>query len=81
MNGGRLSNDETFLQGVAELRAQLDAPQPDAALAQRALNRIALRFPEEGEQLAELWQAPERAACAAFLTEIETLHQRAGDED
>ncbi|MGH9417411.1 MAG: hypothetical protein ACRD01_12365 [Terriglobales bacterium] len=81
MNGGRLSNDATFLLGVAELRTQLDAPQPDAALAQRAITRIALRFPEEGEQLAQLWLSPERPACAALLTEIEALHQLAGAED
>jgi hypothetical protein len=74
MNGGRLSNDETFLQGVGELRAQLAAPAPDAAAADRALARIAVRFPEEAEELVDLWRAADRPGCTRLLEEVVERH-------
>jgi len=80
MNGGRLSNDETFLLGVAELRAQLQAAAPDGEAALRALARIAVRYPEEAEQLGDLWRGPQPLACAALLAQVETQHQ-AENED
>ncbi|HET9784680.1 MAG TPA: hypothetical protein VFP94_06965 [Terriglobales bacterium] len=82
MNGGRLSNDETFLQGVGELRAQLTAPAPDAAAADRALARIAVRFPEEAEQLQELWRAANRPGCTHLLETVVGMHaDESAEED
>ncbi|HUX66534.1 MAG TPA: hypothetical protein VMV31_03505 [Terriglobales bacterium] len=80
MNGGRLSNDETFLLGVAELRTQLQSAAPDGEAAQRALARIAVRYPEEAEHLGELWSGPQAQACAALLARVEAQHQ-AENED
>lgn len=74
MNGGRLSNDETFLQGVVELRAQLAASAPDAAAADRALARIAVRFPEEAERLEDLWRAADHPACTRLLETVVGMH-------
>ncbi|HEY8056850.1 MAG TPA: hypothetical protein VIE13_13170 [Terriglobales bacterium] len=74
MNGGRLSNDETFLLGVEELRTQLSAAAPDIAAAERALARIAVRFPEEADQLSGLWRQPDHALCARRLDEVVEQH-------
>jgi hypothetical protein len=65
MNGGRLSDDETFCLGVDELRAQLRAPAADAAATQRALARIGMRYPEAAEELEAAW--PHREEAAALL--------------
>jgi hypothetical protein len=65
VNGGRLSDDETFCLGVEELRAQLRAPTPDPAAAQRALARIGMRYPEAVEELEAAW--PQTAETAALL--------------
>jgi len=87
MNGGRLSNDETFLLGMGELRGQLNAPAPNQEVAERALNRIAVRYPEEAEQLRGLWLAPspERGevvdAMLQSLDSIEAQHRAESDED
>ena len=73
MNGGRLSNDEAFLQGVEEFRQELDAGAPDADAAERALARIAIRYPEEAETLRELW--PEHPAdCQHQLRALVAQH-------
>lgn len=79
MNGGRLSNDETFLLGANELRAQLHAPAPDTAAAERALTRIGVRFPEEAEQLTALWRGGQRIACEDLLRDV--LAQHAADSE
>lgn len=79
MNGGRLSNDEAFLLGMTELRAQLDAAKPDSGTAERALARIAVRFPEEAEELGALWRTPHQAGCAALLSHLENLHAKDDD--
>ncbi|MGH9467580.1 MAG: hypothetical protein ACRD1Y_09515 [Terriglobales bacterium] len=80
MNGGRLSNDETFLLGVEELRAQLGAPAPDAAAAERALARIAVRFPDEAEQLGEFWRGAQHPRCEALLRDVVAQHAAEGEE-
>lgn len=80
VNGGRLSNDETFLLGVDELQAQLQATAPDAAAAERALARIAVRFPEEAEQLTVLWRGDQRTECEDLLREVLVQHS-ADSED
>ncbi|TAN23805.1 MAG: hypothetical protein EPN33_03025 [Acidobacteria bacterium] len=79
MNGGRLSNDETFLLGADELRVQLHALAPDAAAAERALARIGVRFPEEAEQLTGFWLGGQRAACEDLLRVV--LAQHAADSE
>ncbi|HEY7839408.1 MAG TPA: hypothetical protein VIC54_12505 [Terriglobales bacterium] len=84
MNGGRLSNDETFLLGIGELRGQLNTPAPNKEVAERALNRIAVRYPEEAEQLRGLWLAAsaERGeALDSMLDSIEAQHRAESDED
>ncbi|MGH9475935.1 MAG: hypothetical protein ACRD1C_06350 [Terriglobales bacterium] len=80
MNGGRLSNDETFLLGVEELRTQLGAALPDGAAAERALARIGVRFPEEAERLGKYWQTAQRVQCEDLLGEVIAQH-RAESED
>ncbi|MGH9487451.1 MAG: hypothetical protein ACRD04_07655 [Terriglobales bacterium] len=80
MNGGRLSNDETFLLGVAELRTQLAAPVADAAAAERALARIGVRFPEQAEQLSALWLAAQKGQCESLLSEVMAEHQADSEE-
>lgn len=74
MNGGRLSNDETFLLGVSELRAQLQASAPDSAAAELALTRIGVRFPEEAEQLTALWRGGQRTGCEDLLRDVVAQH-------
>ena len=51
LNGSRLSDDEAFRQGMRQLRAELRAAAPDTAAVQRALRQIAVRYPEEAEEL------------------------------
>jgi len=80
MNGSRLSNDESFLLGVAELRTQLASPEPDLDAAERALTRIAMRYPEEAEELATRWRGPLRPECATLLRGIEEIHRSDADE-
>ncbi|HVB39274.1 MAG TPA: hypothetical protein VNE83_00095 [Terriglobales bacterium] len=80
MNGGRLSNDETFLLGVGELRGQLNSPAPNQEVAERALNRIAVRYPEEAEQLRGLWLTAS-AKRDEVLDAIEAQHRAESDED
>ena len=78
MNGGRLSNDEAFLQGVKELRQQLGAREPDAGAVDRALARIAIRYPEEAETLRELW-SNRLGDCGEQLSTL--VEQHAADND
>ncbi|MGH9413784.1 MAG: hypothetical protein ACRD0Y_08585 [Terriglobales bacterium] len=80
MNGGRLSNDETFLLGVEELRAQMCTASPDAAAAERALARIGIRYPEEAEQLATFWRDTQIDRCEQLLGEVVAQHT-ADNED
>ncbi len=65
MNGGRLSDDETFCLGVEELRTQLDAGTADAEATQRAIARIGMRYPEAAEELTAAW--PRRAEASVLL--------------
>jgi hypothetical protein len=81
MNGGRLSNDETFLQGLGDLRAQLASPQPDADATERAFTRIGIRYPEEAEQLRAQWRHDgSTESLAAELLALEDQH-RSDSED
>jgi len=79
MNGGRLSNDAAFLIGVEELKAQLAADAPDAQAAERALTRILIRYPEEGEALAASWRRSESAVCTQLLADLEQQHAEEND--
>lgn len=84
MNGGRLSNDETFLLGVGELRGLLADPQPDADATERAITRIGLRYPEEAEHLREQWHSAgtrQTTAMLAGLQAIEAQHHADSEED
>ena len=63
MNGGRLSDDETFCLGVDELRAQMRAAAADPAATQRAMARIGMRYPEAAEELEAAWPRPKEAAA------------------
>lgn len=71
MNGGRLSDDEATAQGLAMVRAQvadgIGAAEPPA----QALRMIAMRYPDEAEQLEADWRAGRTAEVAAELGEIE----------
>ncbi|MGH9394136.1 MAG: hypothetical protein ACRD1E_08205, partial [Terriglobales bacterium] len=63
-----------FLQGVAELRALLAAAEPDPLAAERALTRIAVRFPDQAEQLVSSWGRADRTDCEAQLAGMERLY-------
>ena len=79
MNGGRLSNDEAFLVGVDELKRQLAAAEPDGTAVERALTRIAVRYPEEAESLRELWRRP-GAECTRRLDAMVAQHAAENDD-
>lgn len=79
MNGGRLSNDEVFLLGMEELRRQLASAHPDREAAQHALTRVALRFPDEAEELRAKWPEPE--ACRALLDRMAEQHRLDSDAE
>ncbi len=78
MNGGRLSDDETFCLGVEELRAQLGAAVGDAEAVQRAIARIGMRYPEAAEELTAAWRQPTEAA--ALLDAWEGRHAEESGE-
>ena len=79
MNGGRLSDDEVFLLGMEELRRQLASARPDTDAAQQALTRVALRFPDEAEELRAKW--PQAEACRVLLDSIAEQHRLDSDAD
>ncbi len=82
MNGGRLSNDETFLLGLADLRSQLAAARPDTDATERAFTRIGIRYPEEAEQLRAQWrQGAAAESLNAELLALEDQHRSDSDED
>lgn len=82
MNGGRLSNDETFYLGLSELKRQMAAPTPDEEVADRALARIAIRYPEEAEQLRECWGERQLEHLQRLLAAVEAQHaQESQDSD
>lgn len=76
MNGGRLSDDEAFLLGAGELRALLQAATPDLGAVERALTRIGVRYPDEAEQLRQLWKENHRRvpSLAGILAGLEAQY-------
>ncbi|HZT72876.1 MAG TPA: hypothetical protein VE996_04425 [Terriglobales bacterium] len=83
MNGGRLSDDEAMLQGLRQVRAALAGEAP-AEPPHQALRMIAMRFPEEAENITALWmRAPSghRQEIETLLAEIERQHAEDSAED
>ncbi|HXE31465.1 MAG TPA: hypothetical protein VN515_06660 [Terriglobales bacterium] len=78
MNGGRLSDDEAFLLGLGELRAQLQEAVPPPAGP--ALTRIAMRYPEEAEALESALAGADLPRARRLLADLEAQH-RADAED
>lgn len=86
MNGGRLSDDEAFFLGVRQLREQLAGEaKSDACLL--PLRMIAVRYPEEAEQMQILIEeadgvvaGPTRVRLEAMLQQVEQQYQEDFEE-
>lgn len=81
MNGGRLSDDEAFFLGIRQFREELAGPaRVDAC--ERPLRMIAVRYPEEAEEMQALLHEsdgtlalPERERLETMLQKIEQQYQ------
>lgn len=71
MNGGRLSDDEAMVQGMAMLRAQMAALGAGAEPPAQALRMIAMRYPEEAERIETAWRQGQATTVTAVLGEVE----------
>lgn len=81
MNGGRLSDDEAFFLGIRQFREQLTR-EVKAEAFERPLRMIAVRYPEEAEQIQSLLDEttgsiapPVRERLEAMLQQIEQQYQ------
>lgn len=81
MNGGRLSDDEAFFLGIRQFREQL-AQESKADAFERPLRMIAVRYPEEAEQMQSLLDEnagpiaqPTREQLEAMLQQVEQQYQ------
>jgi hypothetical protein len=71
MNGGRLSDDEAMVQGMALLRAQMASLGAGAEPPAQALRMIAMRYPEEAERIEAAWRQGQATTVTAVLGEVE----------
>lgn len=72
MNGGRLSDDEAFFLGIRQFRQELDGGG-HADVLQRSLRMIAVRYPEEAEQMQAILEASEGAVSAGDRQRFEEI--------
>lgn len=75
MNGGRLSDEEAMAQGLQQVRARLAESTVGDGPPLQALRMIAMRFPEEAEELEALWetivQSDHRERIELLLARVE----------
>ena len=82
MNGGRLSDDEAFLLGMADLRARLQTGMDpglengidDLDAVSRALTRVAMRYPDAADEFSQLFAARQLNACRELLDTVAAQH-------
>ncbi|HXR98217.1 MAG TPA: hypothetical protein VN709_10290 [Terriglobales bacterium] len=78
MNGGRLSDDEAFLLGMADLRARIASDTvggaDDVDAISRALTRVAMRYPDAADEFGQLFAARQLGACRDLLDTVAAQH-------
>lgn len=75
MNGGRLSDDEAFFLGIRQFREEL-AGEAKADGFDRPLRMIAVRYPEEAEEMQAMLDETDGTVAAPMRERLEATLQR-----
>lgn len=75
MNGGRLSDDEAFFLGIQQFREELQGEGKADGLLQ-PLRMIAVRYPEEAEEMQTMLEASGGDLAGDTRERLETMLQK-----